>query len=79
VSDTVVTVGGRSATSDIDGLFSVGGIALGLQPVFVAPPPPWVAPDPDPSDPQIGDVNVVQGTTQLGNILVVIQGPPAPP
>ncbi len=67
VGPTQVTVGTRTATSDATGIFSVGGVALGPQPIFVVPPAPWVAPDPDPSDPQIG------------NIIVVIPTPPPTP
>lgn len=79
VGPTQVTVGARTATSDAAGNFSVGGVALGLQALFVVPPAPWVAPDPDPSDPQIGNVNVAAGTNQIGNIIVVIPTPPPTP
>ena len=80
ISDTVVTVGTRTATTDINGLFTVSGISLGAQSLFVSPPPPWIAPDPNPGDgPRIGVINVVAGTTQVGDIIVVIQSPPNPP
>ena len=79
ISDVVVRVGTKSARTDINGQYTVGGVRLGLQPVFVTPPAGFIVPDPDPSNPQIGDVNVVQGTTVLLDIIAVVQQEEPPP
>ncbi len=79
ISGAVVRIGSKSDRTDIDGQYRVGGVSLGLQPVFVTPPPGFVVPDPDPSDPQIGDVNVAQGTNFLPDIIAVLQHEEPPP
>ena len=80
ISGAVVRIGNKSDRTDIDGQYRVSGVSLGLQPVFVTPPPGLIVPDPDPSDPQIGDVNVLQDTTiQLRDIIAVVQQEEPPP